>query len=99
MLAWGCKPKLVIAEVDWLLPSFWLVVLTFGQLLPCGNDGVGVERDGADAFLRQPFGKVGVVAGALAADAYVFALRFAGGYGACEQGFYGGVAFVKVGSE
>src|SRR5688500_18289915 len=49
------------------------------QTLPGLDDRVGVQRDRHDAFLGQPVGEVGVVAGALAADADVLAGGAAGG--------------------
>ncbi len=67
------------------------------QALPGVDDGVGVERHGVDALLEQPLGEVGVVAGALAADADVLAARLAGRDGGAEHELHGRVALVEAG--
>ena len=46
---------------------------------PCVDYGVGVQRHGVDPLFEQPFGQVGVVGGALTADADVLAAGLAGG--------------------
>ena len=57
--------------------------------LPGLHDRVGVQRDGHDAFGRQPVGEVRVVAGPLAADAHVLADGAAGRDGTRDQRFDG----------
>lgn len=59
----------------------------------------GVERDRRDALARQPLREVRVVAGPLAADADVLALRLAGGDGAPQQRQHVEVALVEVGRQ
>jgi hypothetical protein len=73
-----------------------MALVLLRQQLPSLHNRVRVERDRRNALLYQPLGKVGVVAGALAADAYVFALIQTGFDGHGEHGFDGGVAFVEV---
>ena len=66
------------------------------QRCPGLDHGVGVQRDRADALRHQPLRKVRVVAGALAADADVFALGQPGLDGLGDQRGHRRVALVKV---
>jgi hypothetical protein len=60
------------------------------------DDRVQVERHCVDALFEQPFGEIWVVAGALAADADVFAAGFAGLDRGADHEFAGRVAFVEA---
>ena len=57
---------------------------------------VGDLVEVGDALVRQPLREVGVVAGALPADAHVLALRLASGYGAPQQSLHGRIALIEV---
>ena len=52
------------------------------QPLPSLHHRIRIQRDRHDALVGQPVGEIGVVAGALAADADVLADASAGGDGA-----------------
>src|SRR3954470_25001331 len=78
----------------------WPLLPHLGQPEPGLDDRVGVEAHRLDALLEEPLGGVGVVRGALAADADVLVEVAAGRDRARQQLQHGGVALVEaVGDE
>lgn len=57
---------------------------------------VRVQRDAVDTLIHEPFGQIGVVGRALAADADVLAGLFGGGDCHSQQHLDGRVTFVEA---